>query len=77
LDGPRSETGQYREVTVSEEPLRTDAAILAALTMLEGRPIDLSRLREILPELVPSYGESVWDRWTDLASEEGKAELLR
>lgn len=77
LDGPRSEKGQYREVTVSEEPLRTDGAIFAALTMLEGRPIDLSRLRKALPNLVPSYGESVWDRWTGLASEESKAELLR
>lgn len=77
LDGPRSEKGQYREVTVSEEPLRTDSAIFAALTMLEGRPIDLSRLRQILPDLVPSYGESVWDRWTDLAGEESKADLLR
>ncbi|QYJ15615.1 hypothetical protein Rxycam_01439 [Rubrobacter xylanophilus DSM 9941] len=77
LDGPRSETGQYREVTVSEEPLRTDGAIFAALAVLEGRSIDLSRLRKILPELVPSCGESVWDRWTDLASEESKAELLR
>ncbi len=77
LDGPRSENGQYREVTVSEEPLRTDGAILAALALLEGRPVDLSSLRKVLPELVPSYGESVWDRWTDLASEESKAELLR
>ena len=74
---PRSEKGQYREVTVSEEPLRTDSAIFAALTMLEGRPIDLSRLRQVLPDLVPSYGKSVWDRWTDLAGEESKAELLR
>lgn len=77
LEGPRSEKGQYREVTVSEEPLRTDGAIFAALTMLEGQPIDLARLRKALPELIPSYGESVWDRWTEFASEEGKAELLR
>jgi hypothetical protein len=77
LDGPRSEKGQYREVIVSEEPLRTDGAIFAALAMLEGRPIDLSLLRRLLPELVPSCGQSVWDRWTTLASEESKAELLR
>jgi hypothetical protein len=37
LVGPRSEESQYREVTVSEEPLRTDGAIFAALAMLEGR----------------------------------------
>ncbi len=77
LEGPRSDKGQYREVTVSEESLRTDGAIFAALTMLEGRPIDLSRLRKILPDLVPSYGETVWDRWTNLSHEESKAELLR
>lgn len=77
LEGPRSEKGQYREVTVSEEPLRTDGAIFAALAMLEGRPVDLARLRKALPDLVPSYGESVWDRWTGLASEESKADLLR
>ena len=77
LDGPRSEKGQYREVTVSEEPLRTDGAIFAALAVLEARPIDLSRLRKILPELVPSYGESVWDRWTELLRERSTADLLR
>ena len=77
LDGPRSEEGGYREVTVSDEPLRTDGAVFAALATLEGRHIDLSRLRKVLPELVPSYGESVWDRWTKLLCEEGKAEILR
>ena len=77
LDGPRSREGQYREVTVSEEPLRTDGAIFAALAALEGRPIDLSRLRKVLPELVPSYGESVWDRWTELLREGSEADLLR
>src|SRR5215207_9053174 len=29
LDGPRSEEGGYREVTVSDEPLRTDGAFFA------------------------------------------------
>jgi hypothetical protein len=78
LDGPRSEEGGYREVTVSEESLRTDGAIFAALAVLEGRRIDLSRLRKILPELVPSCGESVWERWTELLLHEGStADLLR
>lgn len=77
LDGPRSEAGQYREVTVSEEPLRTDGAIFAALTALEGRPIDISRLRKVLPGLVPSYGESVWNRWIELLREGSDADLLR
>src|SRR5215213_6450611 len=39
LDGPRSEEGGYREVTVSDEPLRTDGAVFAALATLEGRHI--------------------------------------
>ena len=78
LDGPRSEEGGYREVTVSEESLRTDGAIFAALAALEGRIIDISRLRKILPELVPSCGESVWERWTELLLHEGSmADLLR
>jgi len=37
LDGPRSPERGYREISVSDEPLRTDAAILAALTALEGK----------------------------------------
>ncbi len=64
LDGPRSKEGQYREVLVSEEPLRTDGAIFAALAMLEGKPLDVGLLREALPDITPLRGESVWDRWT-------------
>jgi len=37
LDGRRSYKRGYREVGVSAEPPRTDKAILAALTALEGR----------------------------------------
>jgi hypothetical protein len=77
LDGPRSEEGEYHEVTVSDEPLRTDCAIFAALAMLEGRHIDLALLRQVLPEIVPSYGESVWDRWTALLRNESAAEVLQ
>lgn len=77
LAGPRSKEGQYREVTVSGEPLRTDCAHFAALAMLEGRHIDLSCLREVLPEIVPSHGESVWDRWTELLRDESVAEVLQ
>ncbi|MDX5895285.1 hypothetical protein [Rubrobacter radiotolerans] len=76
LDGPRSERG-YREIVVSEEPLRTDKAILAALTALEGRPLDIGRLREVLPEIVPSYGESVWDRWTKAIKQRHTGKVLR
>jgi hypothetical protein len=43
LDGPRTERG-YRSVTVSDEPLRTDAAIVAALAVLEAATVDKKRL---------------------------------
>ncbi|CAN5902397.1 hypothetical protein BH23ACT11_BH23ACT11_24470 [soil metagenome] len=78
LDGPRSRQWGYREVTVSEEPLRTDKAILAAVTALEGRPLDVAALRKVLPQLVPTYGKSVWDRWTEALKEDGRVkETLR
>lgn len=62
LDVGRSERG-YRNVSVSDEPLRTDRAILAALTALEGRPLDTSRLSRALRETTPSHNESAWDLW--------------
>ena len=58
----RSKRG-YRNVTISDAPLRTDRAILAALTTLEGRPLDTDRLRSALRESMPARGESVWDLW--------------
>ncbi|GEM_PF-2343176 len=73
LDGPRLAERGYREISVSDEPLRTDRAILAALTSLEGRQLDVGRLRKVLPEIVPSRGESVWDRWTKASEERGHA----
>ena len=77
LDVPRWPERGYREILVSEEPLRTDKAILAALTALEGRPLDVGRLREVLPGILPSYGESVWDRWTKAVKERRKGETLK
>ncbi|MEW6635871.1 MAG: hypothetical protein AB1425_03560 [Actinomycetota bacterium] len=68
LDGPRSPERGYREILVSEEPLRTDRAILAAMTVLEGRTLDVGLLRKVLPEITPLRGESVWDRWTKAIS---------
>jgi predicted DNA-binding protein (UPF0251 family) len=50
LDGPRIERG-CRGVEVLDQPLRTDAAIIAALTALEASVIedtDFERLRETL-----------------------------
>ena len=76
LDGPRSLKWGYREVTVSEEPLRTDKGILAAVTALEGRPLDVAALRKVLPEIVPSYGESVWDRWMEMLKDGRVKEIL-
>jgi hypothetical protein len=76
LDGPRSSERGYREVIVSDDPLRTDTAILAALTSLEGRQLDIGRLREALPEFVPSPGESFFDRWK-AALGERREETLR
>jgi hypothetical protein len=63
LDAGRSERG-YRNVAISDEPLRTDKAVLAAVTTLEGRLLDAECLGKVLPEVLPAYGESVWDRWT-------------
>ena len=77
LDGPRSREGGYRRISVSEEPLRTDGAIFAALTALEGRPLDVGLLREALPEIMPLRGESVWDRWTKVLGERHARERLR
>ncbi len=59
LDGPRSPERGYREITVSDEPLRTDAAILAALTALEGRPLDVGALHKVLARILPLRGESL------------------
>jgi len=63
LDGERPVAREYREVRVSDEPLRTDKAILAALTALEGRPIDIERLRKALPELKLPLDRSMWAQW--------------
>lgn len=75
LDGPRSEEGGYRDIVVSERPLRTDAAIVAAMNALEGRPLDIGLLREVLPDILPLRGESIYDRWTTAPARNGKAAL--
>ena len=81
LDGPRSPEHGYREISVSDEPLRTDAAIVAALSALEGRTFDLGTLRSVLALSMPLRGESFWDRWTkaleDRRTEEGLGSSLR
>lgn len=77
LDGPRSSGRGYREIFVSDEPLRTDAAILAALTALEVRPLNLGLLREVLPSILPLRGESFWDRWTRIMQDRHTDPKLR
>jgi hypothetical protein len=81
LDGPRSPERGYREISVSDEPLRTDAAIVAALTALEAKPLDLGTLRKILEIGLPLRGESFWEHWNralgDQRTEEGLRRSLR
>ena len=63
-----------QEVTVLDKPLRRDSAILAALTVLESRPIDIQRLRKALPR-VPDFRfetlQYLYERWTQLPRGEG------
>jgi hypothetical protein len=59
LDGPRTERG-YRDIEVLDQPLRTDAAIITALTVLEASVIedtDFERLREALLAHVEAHSE--------------------
>lgn len=62
FNGPRNERG-YRDVEVLDQPLRTEAAVVAALTVLEAsvvRDTDFKRLNRALLEYVaahPKLGE--------------------
>ncbi len=59
LDGPRTKRG-YRNIEVLDKPLRTEAAIVAALTVLEASTIDnddFERLREALLKHVEAHSE--------------------
>jgi hypothetical protein len=77
LDGPRSPERGYREISVSDEPLRTDAAILAALTVLEGRPLDVGALHKVLRRIVPLRGESFFERFAKALEDTHAREDLR
>ena len=48
LKGERSHKQGYREVRASDRPLRTNEAVLAALTVLEGKQVDARQVREAL-----------------------------
>jgi hypothetical protein len=65
VDGKRSSEHDYREVRVADELVRTDEAILAALTAMEGRLIDPKRLRKALAELDLSSEQSMLDHWRE------------
>ncbi|MDP9474290.1 MAG: hypothetical protein M3R38_01055 [Actinomycetota bacterium] len=65
VDSMRSSERGYREVRVSDQPVRTDEAILAALTVMEGRTMDPKRLRRGLAELELSAGRSMRDHWRE------------
>ncbi len=63
LDGKRSLEHGFREVSVSDDPLRSDKAVLAALTALEGRKIDRERLRKALPNVEISPDTAMFFEW--------------
>jgi hypothetical protein len=48
LEGERAIRRGYKEVRVSDRPVRTNEAILAALTVLEGKQVDARQVREAL-----------------------------
>jgi hypothetical protein len=59
LDGPRTERG-YRDIEVLDQPLRTEAAIIAALTVLETSVIenvDFELLRQALFAHIETHPE--------------------
>jgi hypothetical protein len=59
FNGPRARRG-YRSIAVFDKPLRTEAAIVAALTVLEASVIedfDFDRLRDALLEYVKAHPE--------------------
>jgi hypothetical protein len=65
LEGERSLDRGYREVRVSDEPLKTDRAILAALSALEGRSVDTDRLRVALRKLKLPLEEPMFRQWSE------------
>ncbi len=59
FDGPRTEHG-YMDIVVLAEPLRTETAIVAALTILEASPltdVDFEQLQEALVRHVQDHPE--------------------
>jgi hypothetical protein len=77
LDGPRTSRGGksgYKSIKVFDRPLRTQMAIIGALTVLETGPIDTVRLRQALSQAEPPLEESMNERemaawWGELGEE--------
>jgi hypothetical protein len=77
LDGPRTRRGGksgYKSIKVFDRPLRTQMAIIGALTVLETGPIDTKRLREALSQVEPPLERSINERevaawWGELGEE--------
>jgi hypothetical protein len=65
LDGPRTSRGRksgYKSIKVFDRPLRTQMAIIGALTVLETGPIDTERLRQALSQVEPPLESSIDER---------------
>lgn len=69
LQGNRSLDRGYREIRVSDEPVSTDKAILAAVTAMEGRVLDLDHLRAALHALKLPLEEPMWIHWSEAIDE--------
>jgi hypothetical protein len=77
LDGPRTSRGAksgYKSIKVFDRPLRTQMAIIGALTVLETGPLDTKRLREALSQTEPPLERSINEReraawWGELGEE--------
>lgn len=77
LDGPRTSRGAksgYKSIKVYDRPLRTQMAIIGALTVLETGLIDTERLREALSQTEPPLERSINERevaawWGELGEE--------
>jgi hypothetical protein len=81
LNGRRSEEG-YRMIQILDTPLRTNLAILAALTALEGRQVDVDALddtsiEEVLDTSEEELTEEAIEDLTELVTELEENELER
>jgi len=65
LDGLRTSRGSksgYKSIKVFDRPLKTQMAIIGALTVLETGTIDTERLRQALSQVEPPLERSVNER---------------